>query len=241
MKKIQIFSVFAVFLMTLVFANTAKSLWPCERGSGNILSESRDLKNFSKVVLEGSGKIFITQGSPEQVKIETDDNILPLVLTQVKSSTLYIGSKKSICPKKLNIYLTMKDIRSFSIDGSGDIITNGIIETPELIIEISGSGDISINEIKANKFGIDLSGSGDIRAKGVVQNFAAEINGSGDINCEDLETSNTAIEINGSGDAVISVKDKLAVEINGSGDVLYIGNPQVFKEIAGSGKVRQKK
>src|SRR5262249_24541080 len=49
------------------------------RGSGNVKSESRDVRDFDRVGVSGVGTLTITQGSTESLTIQAEDNLLPLL------------------------------------------------------------------------------------------------------------------------------------------------------------------
>jgi hypothetical protein len=55
------------------------------KGSGNVISESRQVTEFNKIRLEGQGKVVLTQGNQSSLKVTTDDNILPFIETGVKN------------------------------------------------------------------------------------------------------------------------------------------------------------
>ena len=60
-------------------------------GSGKIVSESRPVSGFTKVDLTGYGDLTIDVNGSEALTIEGDDNIVPLVTTEVRGDTLHIG------------------------------------------------------------------------------------------------------------------------------------------------------
>ena len=63
------------------------------QGSGHVRSESRAVQGFDQVVLTGSGELAITQGCAESLTIEAEDNILPLLRSDVSSGRLTLGGK----------------------------------------------------------------------------------------------------------------------------------------------------
>lgn len=189
-------------------------------GSGNIIRESRDLPEFDSVNLEGSIHAEIMRGENFLCKIDTDDNIMPLVVTEVRNRTLTIRMKPGITLfNEVNVYLEAPAVREASVSGSGDIILSDLIgEKAELYI----------------------SGSGDLTAFGEVERLVAGVNGSGDMHLAELHAREAVVEINGSGDIEVNASGYLECEINGSGAVKYKGNPQeIRREINGSGDIRQ--
>ncbi len=49
------------------------------QGSGDVITESRDVSGFDSVSLTGIGRVIITQGDKESLTIEADDNLLEYI------------------------------------------------------------------------------------------------------------------------------------------------------------------
>jgi hypothetical protein len=65
-----------------------------KNGSGNVISESRSVTDFTGVELSGSGKLIIEQSDVESLTITADDNLLPDLTAEVRDSRLLLGTKK---------------------------------------------------------------------------------------------------------------------------------------------------
>src|SRR5436305_15136422 len=64
------------------------------QGSGVSKTEQRDVKEFRRVELEGSARVRITIGQPQQVTVTGADNIVPLIATTVDGDPLRIAPKE---------------------------------------------------------------------------------------------------------------------------------------------------
>ena len=109
------------------------------RGSGNVISEDRNVSGFNKVSVSGSGNLHIVQGDEESLTIEAEDNILPLITAKVSENTLKIGFKPGTSistTKSIEFYLKVKDLDSISASGSGNIDCSGLT-ADNLIIKVS--------------------------------------------------------------------------------------------------------
>jgi hypothetical protein len=51
----------------------------CTQGSGKITAETRAVGSFNSIDLQGWGDLYITEGQQQPLKIEGEDNILPLL------------------------------------------------------------------------------------------------------------------------------------------------------------------
>ncbi len=211
-------------------------------GSGNLISETREISYFDKVELKYIGNIYVTQGETNTLRIEAEDNILSLLSTEVVDNELVINKERYtltwiIKNKPINIYVTMKDVNELVVLGSGNIISNSLIETDVLKLKISGSGNINVNT-NTDYLETGISGSGRITVNGIANTHNLYISGSGDVDALDLFTNNTNVMISGSGDAKVNAIDELNIKISGSGNLQYTGDPKVSTNISGSGTVK---
>ena len=134
-------------------------------GSGNVVSEPRDVTNFDSVELAGSGDVNILLGDSESVNVQADDNILPLIETTVTNGKLVIRTKPfaTITPSnRIVVTVAMKSLKQAMLSGSGNLHI-AAMSGPDLTLELPGSGDITA-EGTVDHVNINLLGSGNINA-----------------------------------------------------------------------------
>jgi DUF4097 and DUF4098 domain-containing protein YvlB len=132
------------------------------------------------VSLSGSGELIITQGDGESLTVETDDNVMPHVVTEVTGGTLTLRTErgKVISPTRLKFVLEVEDLGGLTVSGSGDIAA-GRLNADRLEIGVSGSGDVRIDALSAQEAEVRISGSGDVELAGQVTEQDVTISGSG--------------------------------------------------------------
>lgn len=210
---------------------------------------------FSKIEIQGSANVKIVAGNEFSVQTQRDDP--SGVGTVVKDGRLVISQSSS----NGDVVVTMPAdrLRSVSVSGSGDVrlaspfagitslhvggsgsitIEKGV-ETTTLDIQVMGSGEVAVWDIKAQKVTALLLGSGDIAASGIAESISVTVTGSGDVNMGKLTGNDVECEVQGSGSLRIGARTTLKAKISGSGDVIYTGNPTVEKKVSGSGTVTQ--
>lgn len=189
------------------------------RGSGDILTEIRDVKEFRGISLGLACEVEIEQADEQEVTIETDDNVLGYILSYVQEGMLNINTKNNLSPsRKILLKITTNQL-------------------DQLII--SGSAKVQINQIKSEKLAITVSGAGTIVATGQVDDLNIVISGVGNISFKELKTKNTRLKISGSGRADLFVSENLDASINGTGKANIWGSPtNVTKSINGLGKIK---
>jgi hypothetical protein len=210
------------------------------RGSGKIATETRTVSNFNQVSLLGSGDLTIQSGEHESLTIEAEDNILPLIRSEVKGSRLELGFKPNTSvdhSRPIHFTLVVKNLTAVTLEGSGNV-TNSSLNTDHLDLSILGSGNMRFENLKAQALKLDLVGSGNVDVAGEVQSQQVSIPGSGSYRANDLNSQTAQVSILGSGEANLWAEKSLDIEIAGSGSVKYYGSPQVTQKITGSGNVR---
>jgi hypothetical protein len=210
------------------------------------IKETRKVAEFDKIGLAIPANLYLTQGSKNEVIIEADEDLLAKIETEVNGTSLDIQFEKWYHYKgfgKINVYITVKDIKEIDVAGSGDVIAKSAIKADKLVFVISGSGSILIDDLYVTDVYAMVTGSGDIRIKGnsKANELKVTITGSGDFNSENLEFKEGEMSITGSGSIRAHVSDELDASITGSGRIYYKGNPLIDADITGSGKIRNDK
>jgi len=207
--------------------------------------EDRHLTGFNAIRLSASYDVYITQGTTESVKVDGTDDEREHLVTEVKNGVLNIYNKQHSGwnldwgSKKTIVYVSVKDINSISVSGSGDVYFKGGISTNAMKIQVTGSGDVT-GKFNVKTLEVGISGSGDVRLTGRADDCSARVSGSGDYSARDLVTVNTAIRVSGSGDATINVNNKVDAAVSGSGDIGYTGAAkQVATSKSGSGDIHR--
>lgn len=207
------------------------------RGSGDITSETRDVSDFSEVVLEGSGRVTIEITGEESLTIEAEDNLMPHLTSEIIDGRLVLGTDRGIRPTREIVYtITASSLDGVSISGSGDV-EGDAITSEGLTTLINGSGTIELTGLDLGHLEAEISGSGSIRVSGAANDLTVTIPGSGSFNGEDLEASESSVDISGSGAAVVNVSERLDATVSGSGTIQYLGSPSVESTITGSGSI----
>ena len=189
-------------------------------GSGKITSEERNVRGFSSIRVDGIAEVTVKIGESESVTLETDDNLLPLIETNVSGKTLVIRTQNGsdVHPSKdVNVTITMK-----SFDGA----------------EINGSGNITVEDVNAANVDLSINGSGNISVTGSAESIRATLRGSGNIISDGLQAQEAIVRLSGSGNITVFASERLDAVVSGSGTVKYAGNPaKVEQSVPGSGSI----
>ena len=210
-------------------------------------TEARKLSAFTEISLRIGANIHLSQGNEQTVEVKGAENTLAKLITEVKDRKLVIryptesffSSKWN--PGPVDILITIPQIDGLAIVGSGSIIAEDKIESRILDITVSGSGDIKIGNLKAEKVSSILSGSGSLYITGqpAASEFKCALSGSGNVKAVGFSANDVNVKIGGSGSCWVTATKNLVVRIMGSGSVYYKGNPAVDSSILGSGQIKK--
>ena len=211
--------------------------------------ETRKVDPFNEISLRIGATVHLEQGPQKDIEIVAKPSTLEELITEVKDGKLIIRfpNKKyfwsTFQPGDITIYITTPEIKGLGISGSGDIIADDGIKTKILDMAISGSGNIRLSDLSAERVKSAISGSGDIVVSGktTAQDLSVSISGSGNFKGLDYSAEDVTVKIAGSGNAGVEATKNLYIRLAGSGNVTYKGNPMIDQSIAGSGSVKSTK
>lgn len=231
----------------------------CLNGSGNQVTVSRELQEFSDLNAGGSMKIVLIQNEKSGVRIVADDNVVEHIQTTVSGGTLNIELDKNSCdPGKITIYVSSSAYNDLSFSGASEVSNEGTMELDDLSLRLSGSSEASLlvnaSEIEtvssgsseiaiegtSKKISVKTSGSSDIVLKGKSDQLSISTSGSSAINGLDLEVNKCRIQTSGNSDVSIHVVNELEVSSSGASDIKYRGNPgRVVHDESGSSSLKK--
>lgn len=204
--------------------------------------QKRPVDRFDKVSLGVAADLYLTQASQFNLELEGDSDDLEEIITEVRGDELLIKHKNNrgwnLSRDRVTIYISMPEVSSVSLGGSGKIIGENTIKSDDLSLSVSGSGSIRL-KVEADEMLQKISGSGSIEVSGEADRVDVSISGSGDLDALDLEVDRYSVRISGSGKCRIFAGDVLEANISGSGSIYYKGDPdKIISNVSGSGKVK---
>ena len=232
-----------------------------ERGSGDVVTEQREVSPFERIRLECSADLIVTVGNDVSVSVTTDDNLQDNIITEViRRRTLLVDSDGSYRTRRgVLVEITVPTLTLIEVDGSGDVEITGLnnqtfeveldgsgdIEfhgkIDELDIELHGSGQIVVDDLTSETVNIRSKGSGDIEMRGETELLEISMHGSGDIDARRLKAIDAVVRVHGSGDAEIYAESDFEGAVYGSGDIDVYGNPDnLDRHVSGSGDINRR-
>jgi hypothetical protein len=231
MKKIGIL-IFAAAIILGIFVSTLFSFGRVSqnffnfsfgkktKGSGNLITETRDIKGFKGVDVSGIIQVEITAQKDFAVEVEADDNLVPLLKTEVRGGVLHIETVRRISTENgLKVKISAPDIES---------------------IDASGVSKVNLANLKNSELRVDTSGASKVKINGDTTRISIEVSGASSIDAENLRAEAATVNASGASHVSVFATGELRSHASGASKVVYLGNPKVInKDSSGASSIRE--
>lgn len=191
MKKI----LFLMAAASIALAScTIKVVRPGENDDKKV-EKSLNLSGFTDVTIVGNGNLKIVPDTVYSVVVKGTSEDLSYFYAEVDDSVLILKKREHYRPKSLkmivfenyrtDITVHMPVLKSIKIAGSADVECEKPIVTDSFSLEISGSGNVELEDVISKNIQVSIAGSGDVELNAVGADIAElNIAGSGNIEME---------------------------------------------------------
>lgn len=174
-------------------------------GSGVSKTEVRELGEFRAVRNATVGNVIVAIGDSQSVEVTVDDNVLPIIVTEVIDGELVIKSSQSF---------------------STSIGLKVSVTTPRLYsLSSSGVGSTRLTGMDGDELTIKLSGVGSVQADGRVESLNVSVSGVGNADLDNLLAENVSVKFSGVGSAYVHATKSVDASTSGVGSIKVSGNP----------------
>lgn len=174
-------------------------------GSGNLGTDKRAITGFKSVEAGGVFQLEITAQKEFGVEVEADDNLLPMIRTEVDGDVLRIETDKHFKTNNpIRIRVSAPDIER---------------------LDISGVANVTLDNINNSELAIEASGASKIKVSGETSMLNVDVSGATKINADDLKSINAVIDANGASFVSVNVTGDIQSDVSGASRVVYSGAP----------------
>lgn len=251
MKRKQLFLKSLLLMVVAVMSTSCvRQLKELEIGNGPVVTETRNLKGFEKIEIDGSPTVYYAQADSFSVKVKCSEEGLENILTDVSQGTLSIRNRGKVGVVNIvihdedeaEIFVTSPDLVGVRLNGSGDFSAEQRIDTDQMEITLRGSGDMVFKDIICDECRVELVGSGNIDINRLeAKTSDVSLIGSGDIAIDQRRVLSTRLGLKGSGDIKVNFQEGCQAvdsELRGSGDITLSGVVSRFSQHkSGSGDI----
>src|SRR5262249_25053713 len=166
------------------------------KGSGVVKTEQREIGAYSRIRVSGCVKLEWQPAKEATVEATAEDNLLPLLATEVVGDTLKIHFTVHVNPTQ-------------------DVVANAA--GPHLHgLTGSGATQIRLTGISSEDFELQLSGASECIAAGQVKELTVHCSGASTCKCEELDAEAAAVSTSGAATADVRAKGLKSVHQSGA-------------------------
>jgi hypothetical protein len=187
------------------------------RGEGDVKPETRQVAAFTKVESGAGIGVTIRIGPAEPIVVEAQENLLPIITTEVVGGTLQIGSKEGFT-------------------SSQPVHVTAVVPTLDGLT-LSGGSQATIEGLAAQGLTIELSGGSAVTATGSATDLDLTASGGSRANLEGLSTKTVVVDASGGSVANVLASDSVSGSASGGSRVTVFGAATLDVESTGGSAV----
>ncbi|MDO9136539.1 MAG: DUF2807 domain-containing protein, partial [Lutibacter sp.] len=161
------------------------------KGNRNVVSEERSIRSDFEIINVQQGiNLYITQGKPTNISVEADENVIDLLITEVKNNELNIYFEKNVNQAKArNVYLTTESFSKIKASSGASVKSENTIQAETLELDSSSGSTMKIRT-NANDIKSESSSGSSITIIGKSNSLTANSSSGSSINAKELKTVN---------------------------------------------------
>ncbi|MFL6799394.1 MAG: head GIN domain-containing protein [Xanthobacteraceae bacterium] len=191
----------------------------CIKGSATLVTQSRAVGRFTAITLDSIGDLTVERTGTDSLAVTTDDNLQPIVTSEVKNGTLVLAEHgcRNCSPTKIAFKVTAAELSNIALPGTG-------------------SADVS--QLDAPTFTVTMDGTGSLKLTGKVDELKVGLSGTGSCDASGLVAKRASVDASGTGNVRVNVTDELKAKVTGTGSIRYKGSPKLTQSVSGTGSIK---
>jgi hypothetical protein len=209
------------------------------RGNGRTTRELRDLPRFDAVAVHSGIHAEVEIGPQAPVQVDADDNILPLVVTEVMDGTLSIRFRhETDISSEQPVRVRVRAPAVHRLDARGGAELRAEVEPGgDLEVHSSGGSEVRVRGLNANRLSVSGSGGARVRLSGTADTVRLRISGGARVRAASLAAR--AVNVHGSGGASAEIRcsDVVRGSLSGGSTVHLMGRASSRVSTSGGSSV----
>jgi len=231
----------SILSLIMLSCNFSMNLGNGVDGSGNVVTVERDISSdFDQIKVSQGLDLYITQSNDVALRIEADENLHDLIMTDVENNILRIYSTENIRrASSRKVMLNINEISTIKATSGSDVFSTNTIETHALEL-VSTSGANMELDIKTQSLNCHSTSGSEIKISGTTDILIASATSGSEIEADKLKAKTSEVKATSGADISVNTSKELTARATSGGDIRYSGNPEkINKSDTSSGSVRQ--
>lgn len=236
------------------------------KGNGKLSTKKIAIEDYNAIKIDGVIDFnYVQSNEAPFIEVTVDENLHNYVNIDIKNRELTVNFKGAKIDHftKFIVSTNSKWLKEVKVAGNANFMINSRLsgdelkinansnclvqlkkrmEVSKLDLNISGSANMVINELKTDVLGCSINGAGTINLKsGKATQADYSITTDGEIMAYGFTVQNVNCRIAGKGSAQVHATNELKANIVGKGKIQYKGSPTLQQKILGKGSIEKVK
>ena len=206
------------------------------KGNRNVISEDRNISSdFNRIKVQQGISLYLTQGNSTEISVEADENIMDLLITEVKNNELKVYFEKNVYKAKARkVFLTTKNITEIRTSSGASVKTENTIHVENLILDSSSGSSIRAT-VDADQIESSTSSGAHINVYGETDKLSVRASSGSSIDADELLAEDVSAKVSSGANIDVNAKHSLTAKASSGGDIDYKGSPKTINKNTSSG------
>lgn len=223
----------------ILFAAMAFVQCRVKTGSGDLVSEQRNVKKFKAISVGGDFNVTLRQSANFKVNIEADDNIIDDIQTDVDDEKLHISFEDNIRFSNTTANVLIEAPEFVYIRGAASArikSENNLSSGNKIKVDASSAANLQLS-IDAPDANAEASSGSSIYLKGHTKNLDSEASSGAQLNTSELLAENVKAQASSGATLKLHASVQLNAQASSGASIAYRGNPTVSKQESSGGSI----
>ena len=225
-----------IFAVSLLFLTSSCFIINGVKGDRNVVTQDRNISSDFDAIHASHGiDVRLTMGSNVSLRLEADENLHDIIITEVKDGVLRIYSEKNIySSKKRTVYLTASEVNEIKATSGSSVNSENTIKAEDFKVSTTSGANVRL-DLDAESISCKATSGANINLSGKTQKLVASATSGANIKAKNLKAK--FCEAKATSGAVMSVRasQELDARATSGGNIRCSGNPEIVKKNSSSG------
>ena len=208
-------------------------------GSGNVVTEKRNIETpFTKIQASTGVEVILEQGSPSEVEVEVDDNLMKYIVTRVENGTLIVKIDGNINTMESAIVrVKTKTIEGLESSSGASIKTINKLSGTSVALKTSSGSTIQA-DLEYEKVSCESTSGSEIKVSGKALTLDTKSSSGSEINAKELASNEITAQSTSGSSTTVNPIVLLKAKASSGSSIDYVKEPKkVVKEETSGGSV----
>jgi hypothetical protein len=197
-------------------------------GSGAAKEEAREVGPFTAVEVSGAIEAVVARGDKPGVTVSGDDNIVPLVVTEVRDGRLVVRVKEDVSVNfrlPLRAQVTAAELTEAVARGASTLKASAVGAGP-FEARAEGASKVEVEGLDGGDVTLSAQGASTVSASGTAVRVKVRATGASTVRARGLAAEEAEAEVTGASQAAVRPSKAVRGAVSGASHLDVVGKPE---------------